>query len=74
VDGDSVMIIDLSDLAKPRQAAKIHRPGLNSDEDFTIYKEGNTLFVNDSNVLNVFDMSDVDNPVKKDSLLFEQEL
>jgi len=77
IDGDDVFIIDMRGvitgdmfndtalLATIPRATRVDGP---FGEKFTLKKRGNTLFFNDGNILKIYDVSDLKNPVAKHSI------
>lgn len=74
IDGNDVMIVDLTDLLNVKLKGTIQRTGSTSEEYFRFIKQGNTVFFNDSNYLRIYDVANLGSPVSKHSVEFEREV
>ena len=75
IDGNDVMLVDLNDLNTPFLEGTIQRNITTQEEFFSFVKQqGNTVFFNDSNILRIYDVKDLKNPVEKHAVQFKKEI
>lgn len=74
IDGNDVMLVDLNDLNTPFLEGTIQRNITTQEEFFSFVKHYNTVFFNDSNILRIYDVKDLKNPVEKHAVQFKKEI